>query len=144
MTDCCPDSDNYVEVEVEANSTKFKLNFPMAFHLSGANPLDSAVPAYTGRQFQRPVFGEDGVIEYPRLVADTVPPDEIDGYQRDPGNAWRFLPLWPPCIVRGVGATVKENGCIQVVLVCGNPDAPPFLKTVTCAQCLKCEVRGQP
>ena len=36
-------------------------------------------------------------IVYPHDDKDWEPPQNINGYVRDPNNQWRFLPLWLPC-----------------------------------------------
>ena len=52
------------------------------------------------RTFDRPVFAPDGAIVYAKREGDWEPPRDINGYVRDPDNAWRFLPLWLPCGLR--------------------------------------------
>ena len=52
------------------------------------------------RIFARPIFEPDGAITYPKREEDWEPPQNINGYVRDPNNAWRFLPLWLPCALR--------------------------------------------
>lgn len=122
-----------------------KLGLPQVYYLSvnGIADLKDTLPIYDGvqRQFQRPVFGPDGSLEYPRLAADSTPPDDIDGYTRDPNNAWRFTPNWPPCLLRGQGTMLKENGCINVAMACNNPESKHFGKKVSYENCRDCQVR---
>ena len=62
----------------------------------GSYRTDLARPDDKGRIFARPLFEPDGAITYPKREEDWEPPKNINGYVRDPNNAWRFLPLWLP------------------------------------------------
>lgn len=122
-----------------------KLGLPQVVYVAynGLSDLQHTLPIYDGvqRQFQRPVFSPDGSLEYPRLSGDETPPDEIDGYERDPDNAWKFHPIWPECALRLQGTELKPNGCIDVVMVCNNPETSTFGKKVTCETCTGCPVK---
>ena len=91
------------------------------------------------RTFVRPVFEPDGAITYPKQEGDWEPPRNINGYVRDPENAWRFLPLWLPCTLRHQMAFLKANcGCIDIIMRCNNPQAPAYshrLDDTACKQC---------
>ena len=79
------------------------------------------------RTFRRPVFNADGSIVYPQDDKDWEPPQNINGYVRDPDNQWRFLPLWLPCTLRMQTAFLKANcGCIDIIMRCNNPQATTF------------------
>lgn len=143
----CPDEENYVEVS--SGDKSFQVSLPQVyFHppVKG-HPLQAlqiTVPPSTQRKdFQRPVFGDDGSIEYPRLSSDTTPPDDIDGYVRDPENPWRFTPIWDHCKLRGQGTRMKLSGCIDIAMACNNPESEHFAKPVKCADCKACPVRKE-
>lgn len=94
------------------------------------------------RDFARPVFNQDGSIEYPKRPGDWEPPGEIDGYERDGENKWLFHPKWDFCPLRLMGAALKPNcGCISVVSRCIHPATSTFNQYVTHADCHSCPVR---
>lgn len=87
----------------------------------------------------------DGVITYTQETDDWEPPRQIEGYQRDPENKWRFTPLWPKCIYHAGGGVRYANcGCIGIVMRCNNPAAPQFADRVDCAICTACKLRAEP
>jgi len=97
------------------------------------------------RTFRRPVFEPDGSIVYPHDDKDWEPPQNINGYVRDPDNQWRFLPLWLPCALRMQTAFLKANcGCIDIIMRCNNPQAPTFGQRVPSTICATCPVRSEP
>jgi hypothetical protein len=131
----CPEQEHFVGV----SKTPITVALPQAYFNSNVN-LASTLPRDSiERQFQRPVFAKDGSFEYPRT--GDVPPDEVDGYQRDPENGWRFVPVWPACRLRLMGTRMKPNGCIEIVAMCNNPALPIFGKPVICQTCTDCEAR---
>ena len=70
------------------------------------------------------------------------PPRDIDGYQRDPTNAWRFLPLWPVCPMRlATGVRLLNYGCVGVIMRCNHPQASTFSQQVSYPQCETCRSR---
>lgn len=147
--DCkpCPDEGNYQEVLSQHGHLKFTLPV-MYFHPpTTGNPfkaLELTILRYDGeREFLRPTIGDDGSIEYPRREGVVAVPDEIEGYERDPNNAYRFVPVWEPCKLRGLGTRTKENGCIDIAAACNNPEAKQFGRPVPCADCKVCPVRKQ-
>ncbi len=94
------------------------------------------------RTFQRPIFHADGRIEYPRREKDWEPPQNINGYVRDPDNKWVFHPLWVPCAFRHQTAFLKANcGCIDVICRCNSPQSPLFAQRLAHETCANCPVR---
>jgi hypothetical protein len=94
------------------------------------------------RTFQRPIFHDDGSIEYPKREGDWEPPQNINGYVRDTDNKWLFHPLWPPCVLRHQMAFLKANcGCIDVVMRCNSPQSPAFGQRLAHETCANCPVR---
>jgi hypothetical protein len=85
----------------------------------------------------------DGSIIYGR-TDDWEPPRDIDGYRRDPDDAWHFMPLWPKCIYHS-GSTVRYAtcGCIGVRMKCNCPECPRFAQFVKCEECLECLQRKE-
>ena len=73
-------------------------------------------------------FHADRTIEYPRRGKDWEPPQNINGYVRDPDNKWVFHPLWIPGQFRHQTAFLKANcGCsIDVICRCNSPQSPLF------------------
>ena len=94
------------------------------------------------RTFTRPIFEPDGAITYPKREGDWELPQNINGYMRDPNNAWRFLPLWLPCALRYQMAFLKANcGCIDIIMRCNNPQAPAYSHRLDDAACKQCPHR---
>jgi len=86
-------------------------------------------------------FEEDGTIVYEQGDGDE-PPNDIDGYQRDPNDPFRFIPLWLPCQLRIQNAVrYADCGCINVIMRCNNPAIPLFGELVTHTQCQHCPER---
>jgi hypothetical protein len=109
-----------------------------------ANTLPPAEPAKE-QTFRRPVFEADGSIIYPHADNDWEPPANINGYARDPNNAWRFLPLWPICTLRVQSAFLKANcGCIDLIMRCNNPQSPMFGQRLPHTTCETCPVKSKP
>jgi hypothetical protein len=109
----------------------------IALTLPAPNPEKDAE-----RTFQRPIFHADGRIEYPRRDKDWEPPQNINGYVRDPDNKWVFHPLWVPCAFRHQTAFLKANcGCIDVICRCNSPQSPMFAQRLAHETCANCPVR---
>ena len=91
----------------------------------------------------RPVhFEPDGSIVYEPVEGQWEPPRDINGYQRDPNNPLRFIPLWPQCQLRHQLAVRYPNcGCINVVMRCNNPVVPEFADRLAYTTCKKCPLR---
>lgn len=133
-------------LEVAIDSVAMQMPVMMSRpHFGREHPLAQirfSLPMDTVQRFHpRPIFHPDGSIEYPKPEAASTPPDEIEGYKRANDNPWRFTPLWPDCVMRFQGAKLKENGCIQVHMICQNPEAAAFGKQVDCKTCTECPVR---
>jgi hypothetical protein len=84
-------------------------------------------------------FEENGAIVY-KQEEDDDPPNDINGYLRDPNNLYRFVPLWLPCQLRfQTGYRIAKCGCINIIMRCNNPQLPSFADRVshdTCHSCL--------
>jgi hypothetical protein len=95
------------------------------------------------RTFQRPVFGPDGTIRYPKREGDWEPPQEPSGYIRDSNNPWRFLPLWPLCSFRLAHGFIKAAcGCLGITMRCNHPKASTFGQQIAHTDCEKCPHRS--
>jgi len=106
--------------------------------------LPAASPKDAERTFQRPLFHDDGSIEYPREEGSWEPPQNINGYVRDTDNKWLFHPLWLPCAFRHQMAFLKANcGCIDVVCRCNSPQSPVFGHRLAHTDCSSCPVRRE-
>jgi hypothetical protein len=99
----------------------------------------SAAPMATQKTFARGRFMPDGSLVYPKKGWE--PPPEVEGYQRDPGNAWRFLPLWPPCQTRARMLKMKKCGAYNVVMACTNGQCEHNQNVVTLQICQNCPLR---
>lgn len=79
----------------------------------------------------------DKTIVYPKKGVE--PPPDLDGYKRDPGNKWRFIPLWGACEYRYQNQFLKACGAIGILSICTHPDGPKENKREvnlkTCEQC---------
>lgn len=93
------------------------------------------------QSFGRARILADGCVEYARKGAE--PPPDLDGYQRDPGNSWKFLPLWPVCKRRIQTQSLKQCGAIAILTVCANGDCPLRQQEVTFDQCTQCPHKVQ-
>jgi len=89
------------------------------------------------KSFGRARMLPNGCVEYAKKGHE--PPPDLDGYQRDPGNAWKFLPLWPKCKKRIQTQSMKQCGALAILTVCANGDCPLKQQQVTFAQCSSCE-----
>lgn len=69
------------------------------------------------------------------------PPAEIQGYQRDPENKWRFLSIWPKCKFRLPGFTSLMCGKIKARPRCGCLGCPLVSQIVTLEDCQKCTLK---
>jgi len=72
------------------------------------------------------------------------PPKDINGYERDPNDPYRFVSLWPACIFwHATAVRLVLCGCINVLTRCNNPQAPLFGHRVAHTQCQACQERQQ-
>lgn len=81
----------------------------------------------------------DGSILYQKKGWE--PPPVPDGYKRDPSNAWRFVPVYPPCDFRIQAQKMKPCGAIHLITVCNCPDCPLRRQDVSEEQCNACTFR---
>lgn len=86
-----------------------------------------------------PVVRDDGSLEYPSTRPDVPPP--LEGYERDPNNPRRLVPLWEPCQLRMYGISIGDCNCVQVSAACNHPWSEHFAQSVTYQGCLACKVR---
>jgi hypothetical protein len=107
--------------------------------------LEITLPPHQPGRDRRVRFEADGTIVYPEekgVVWDIELPREINGYQRDPSDPFRFTPLWPVCRGRhGIAVRLALCGCIEIILRCGNPKAPKFADRVKWEECRDCPHR---
>lgn len=89
--------------------------------------------------FGRPRTQPDGSIVYPKKGWEPPPP--IEGYERDPGNKWRFVPKWPECEFRQKIMLRKPCGAVDVKMVCKCVDCPLLHTDVKLQQCADCEYK---
>jgi len=70
------------------------------------------------------------------------PPRDINGYQRDVNDAWKFTSLWPSCINRAKETKTNPNcECIDIIMTCKNPQCQYSDKVVTHLNCQECPHR---
>lgn len=69
------------------------------------------------------------------------PPPELDGYERDPNNAWRFIPKWPECKKRIQTPLVKQCGAVTILSVCAHSNCPLKQLQVKVSDCQGCPFR---
>lgn len=81
------------------------------------------------------------VIEYEKRGWE--PPAEIEGYERDPENKWRFLSIWPTCKFRLPGFLSLMCGKIKARPRCGCQGCPFFSKIVSLEDCRTCTFKGE-
>lgn len=91
------------------------------------------------RSFGRGRFMPDGSLVYVKKGFE--PPPDVEGYQRDPGNAWRFLPLYADCQDRQRVPRLKRCGSYDVVMICTNGACPLNQQRVSVRDCRDCTHR---
>ncbi len=96
-------------------------------------------PQVAEKSFGRARIQADGSVQYPKKGAEPPPP--LHGYQRDPGNEWRFVPRWPKCEHRSQVTRFKPCGAIDVVTRCMCSACPLFKAEVRLTDCDSCELR---
>lgn len=101
-------------------------------------PMPTPEPFIQGENvgFGRARVQPDGSIMYPKRGWEPPPP--IEGYERDPGNKWKFLPLWPLCGFRQRVMVTKPCGAVNVKMVCKCKDCPLFQHDITLSNCEGC------
>ena len=109
---------------------------------SDLQAIQASLPKYKPGRDRRFTIESDGSIIYAEEEGEWEPPRDIKGYERDPENPWRFVPLWPVCLKRKPkGKRTGNCGCIQVTMFCKNSDSELFSEEVTHEQCQQCSVR---
>jgi hypothetical protein len=106
--------------------------------------LEATLPPYKAGRDRRVQFADDGTILYLEREGDWFePPREINGYQRDPNDEFRFLPLWPQCVLRvGLAVRYARCGCIEIIMRCNNLKSPHLADRVKWEQCRDCPRPG--
>ena len=87
-------------------------------------------------KFGRARIQSDGSIIYPKKGWEPPPP--IGGYDRDPGNKWRFVPKWKKCMHRIRLVTTRECGAINIIMMCQCPKADQYRKQTHLRHCDAC------
>jgi hypothetical protein len=107
--------------------------------------LEDTLPPYKAGRDRRVQFEPDGTIIYPEHDSPwNDEPNEINGYQRDPNNPFRFVPLWKECLLRrGIAVRYAQCGCIDVIMRCGHPKCAKFGDRVSHTDCADCLLRIQ-
>ena len=105
--------------------------------------IELTLPPYQEGRDRKVRFEPDGSIVYEKGEGEWEPPRPINGYVRDPNNAWRFLPLWLPCSLRHASAVRLVNcGCVEIIMRCNNPACHLFADRVGHAACKTCPHRS--
>ena len=105
--------------------------------------IEATLPPFVeGRD--RPIrFALDGTITYDKVEGVWEPPRDLEGYVRDPQDAWRFQPLWPICRLRlCTGVRLAACGCVGVIMRCNNPQSPAFGQQMPYKMCAECKVQN--
>jgi len=72
------------------------------------------------------------------------PPRDIEGYKRDPNDAWRFKPQWLPCAWRKyIGKTLPNCGCLGLEVECYAKGTDTYGKQVSYIICKDCQHRQE-
>jgi hypothetical protein len=117
---------------------------PPAKASSSLAAIEATLPPYKEGRDRKVRFEADGTIVYEKEQGHWEPPRDINGYQRDPENSWRFIPLWKPCALRHqVGVRYANCGCINIIMRCGHPKCPKFGDRVSHTDCADCLLRTQ-
>jgi hypothetical protein len=98
-----------------------------------------SAPMATQKTFARGRFMADGSLVYPKKGFEPPPP--VEGYERDKGNAWRFIPLWPDCQTRVRMLKMKKCGAYNVIMACTNTQCEHNQNQVTLQICQSCPLR---
>lgn len=109
---------------------------------SNCPPCDAAakqLKQITDKTFARARFLPDGSLVYPKKGFEPPPP--IEGYERDKGNKWRFIPLWPDCKTRARMLQLKKCGAYSVTMVCTNQECPLLQQGLGIQDCNNCRFR---
>jgi hypothetical protein len=110
--------------------------------ISPLTNIEATLPPHKEGRDRPMHFEPDGAIVYTKTADRDEPPKDINGYKRDPNNAWRFIPLWLPCLLRHqTGVRFAACGCIDIIMRCNNPDAQQFGDKVKYTDCKQCQKR---
>lgn len=99
-----------------------------------ASSIRNSMPTGPG-----PTIHDDGSIEF-AVTEGADPPQDINGYTRDPANPWLFRAQWSECQLRMAGVR-KVGGSVDIRMVCNNPQVTTFQKFVTAEQCSACPAK---
>lgn len=109
---------------------------------SNCPPCDAAakqLKQITDKSFSRARFQPDGSLIYPKKGFEPPPP--IEGYVRDPGNKWKFIPIWPDCSTRARMLQLKQCGAYNVIMVCKNAECDKAQLPLAITDCQGCPFR---
>lgn len=104
--------------------------------------IEDTLPPYKEGRDRKVRFEPDGTIVYEKEDGNWEPPRDINGYQRDPNDSWRFVPLWKPCRLRHqVGVRYANCGCIGIIMRCNHPASHHFGNRLAHTDCDGCPHR---
>jgi hypothetical protein len=130
------------EYEVIGESGPKPPERPRVLKRSPLADIANVLPPFKEGRDRKVRFEDDGTIVYEKQEGEWEPPKDIDGYERDPENPWRFKPLWPLCCLRHqIGVRFANCGCIGVIMRCSNPQATKYLDRVSHHDCEQCPFR---
>lgn len=92
-------------------------------------------------KFGRARVQADGSLAYPKKGWEPPPP--VGGYDRDPGNKWRFIPKWLKCMYRVRLMNVKQCGAVDILMMCQCIKAPTNRQQVHLRHCESCPWRAE-
>jgi len=88
------------------------------------------------RDEQKPVVKGDGSLLFDRLAPS------LPGYQHDPDNAKRLIPVQVPCKSKVVMPLMEQNGKYSIVSICSNTYCDWNGKHVNDDICKGCPLRS--
>ncbi len=98
----------------------------------------STSPVSVAKSFGRPRLMGDMII-YPKRGWE--PPPDIEGYERDPNDLWRFKCVWPACKFRHTVQVMRQCGSIDFDTNCQCKQCPLYRTEVKLTDCRSCEFK---
>jgi hypothetical protein len=119
----------------------YRTDFSPTAEVSSQPPPQATKKLVYGRPVT--VNADNSIIYDKQDDEDWEPPREINGYIRDPENAWRFIPIiWPACTLRTTKTLLKKNcGCWDFDVRCTCAECSLNTQPVTHLDCEKCAFR---
>lgn len=94
------------------------------------------------REQDRPFYFEsNGVLVFEKREEDWEPPRALNGFVAKPENPWRFIPLWPVCVLRQQWAERTSCGWLSIHMICKCPRSMKVDCAITWKECQHCSVR---